>query len=317
MAWVAKSVSDERDFARWGKPKIFYGFDDFKECDSECFLSGGTFSFFENQSIIDIHLKARAGKPLVVFFNGAQNRSEKYRFPSFSGLRVTPLEKASLLCIGDPSLYMSNNIKMGWYAGSKFLNLQREIIPTIVDKIRQCIGASSLIFVGGSAGGTASLYYARCFPNAFCIASNPQTDILKYRKHHVNRYLRKCLGVRGIETAKNNPDVLGGIVTNIMDYYSGMVNNYTIYLQNRDDKGHFDTHFSEFLSSLNIDTPKEFGSYQLSSSLLTHVGDWGKGHKSAPREFWANMLNNVVESEREWDTLFKEKRAHELLLPKS
>ncbi|UTA78621.1 hypothetical protein J4377_11655 [Halomonas sp. XH26] len=315
MIWAAKSVSDDQDFSRWGDPQLFYSLNEFEEYSAELFIGDKTYSIIENQSIIDIHLKAKSGKPLVVFFNGAQNRSDKYRFPAFSGLRVTPLEKASLLCIGDPSLYMGENIKIGWYAGSKFLNLQHQVIPEIINKIRQGIDASSLIFVGGSAGGTASLFYARCFPGAFCITSNPQTDILKYRKHHVNRYLRKCLGVRGVETAKKNPEVLGGVTTNIMDFYSGTLNNFTIYLQNREDAGHFETHFSEFLSSLQLSTPNEFGSYQLSEKLLTHVGDWGKGHKSAPRVFWANMLNNVVEHEGQWDTLFKEKRAHELLLP--
>lgn len=97
MIWAAKSVSDDQDFSRWGDPQLFYSLNEFKEYSAELFIGDKTYSIIENQSIIDIHLKAKSGKPLVVFFNGAQNRSDKYRFPAFSGLRVTPLEKASLL----------------------------------------------------------------------------------------------------------------------------------------------------------------------------------------------------------------------------
>lgn len=312
MIWAAKNVSAERNFEKWGEPNIIFSFKEFESCSGEVFSRGGVFSILENSSIVDIYLRVNPGKPLVVFFNGAQNRSENYRFPSFSGLKVTPVENASLLCINDPSLYMGDDIKMGWYAGSKFLDLQGKIIPEVVSKIKDSISASRLIFVGGSSGGTASLYYSRLFPGSFCIASNPQTDILKYRKHHVNRYLRRCLGVKGIEAAKKSPEALNGVVTSILDYYSGTVLNHTIYLQNKHDSGHFQTHFSDFLRSLDLQVPEGFGSYQLNLKLLVYVGDWGKGHKSAPREFWANMLNNVVENEGHWDTLFKEKRASEL-----
>lgn len=313
MIWAAKNVSAERNFEKWGEPTIIFGFQEFKSRTVDFFCRGGAFSILENSSIIDIYSRPNPGKPLVVFFNGAQNRSEKYRFPSFSGLKVTSTENASLLCINDPSLYMGDDIKMGWYAGSKFLDLQNEVIPEIIKKIKYSVNASSVVFVGGSSGGTASLYYSRSFPGSFCITSNPQTDILKYRKHHVNRYLRRCLGVKGIETAKNFPEVLNGVVTSIVNYYSGVMLNNTIYLQNKHDAGHFYTHFSELLRSLGLHVPDGFGSYQLSPKLLVHVGDWGKGHKSAPREFWANMLNNVVENESHWETLFKEKRASELL----
>lgn len=315
MIWATRNVSSMRDFSRWGEPIIL---NSLLELSNHKFIddsSARVFSMIEDGAIVDFRLSFSKNKPLVVFFNGAQNRNVDYKFPSFSGLKVTPLDKASLLCINDPSLYMSDDIKMAWYAGSKNTCLQEKIIPALVGKIYKSISATSLIFVGGSAGGTASLFYAKKFPDSFCIASNPQTDIFKYSKPHVNRYLRNCFGIKNIETAKKFPEMLNGVVTNIADYYSGSVNNFTLYLQNKEDYGHFDAHYCNFITSLGLKAPQKVGSHQITDKLLVELGDWGEGHKSAPREFWANMLNNVLESEGEWDTLFKEKRAHELLLP--
>ena len=317
MIWAAKNVSAERDFTRWGDPRVFSNMSEFYDYDFISPSRKHVYSIVEDSSVIDFRLNVVEKKPLIVFFNGAQNRTPDYKFPSFSGLRVTPREKASLLCINDPSLYMSDDIKMAWYAGNKCICLQNKIIPSLVSKVYENIGATSLIFIGGSAGGTASLFYAKKFPGSFCITSNPQTDILKYRKHHVNRYLKKCLGVNDIETARSFPQSLGGIVTDITDFYSGAVTNHTIYLQNKEDRGHFGTHFHGFISSLNLHVPQEFGRYQLNDKLLVEVGDWGAGHKSAPREFWANMILNVIENEKNWKTFFDNYYAGELLEFKS
>lgn len=112
---------------------------------------------------------------------------------------------------------------------------------------------------------------------------------------------------------KENPRAVGEAVMNVRTYYGGSVKNPTIYLQNIQDEHHVARHFTPFIKSLKLKAPEEVGSKQMNNRLLVHLGDWGKGHKSAPREFWANMLNNVVENESHWETLFKEKRASELL----
>lgn len=310
MSWAIKNIGDERSFDRWGKPIEFTSLASFEDSNVS---ASGIYSIFEQGALVDLNIEVCDGKPLVIFFNGAQKRDTGIKLPIFSGLSVAPKGKVSRLSINDPCLYMSDDINMAWYVGSKYYSLQNSIVPRIIDKVVALANASNVIFVGGSAGGMASLYYARKFPGAFCITSNPQTNILDYYKPHVNRFLSNCLGVSNAALVKENPRIVGEAVMNIRTYYGGSVKNPTIYLQNIQDEHHVVRHFTPFIKSLKLKVPEEVGSKQMNNKLLVHLGDWGDGHKSAPREFWANMLNNVVENESQWEILFKEKRANELL----
>ncbi|RAU19190.1 hypothetical protein DN062_02670 [Nitrincola tibetensis] len=310
MNWVIKSIKDERSFQKWGVPSEFSSLNSFE--DTGC-ITTGVYSIYERGALIDINLDVQSEKPLLVFFNGAQKRDVGLKLPIFSGLGVAPKGLVTRLSINDPCLYMSDDMNMAWYVGSKHYSLQNDIIPRIIDKIITVTNASSVIFVGGSAGGAASLFYARAYPNSFCITSNPQTNILDYHRPHVNRFLKNCFGVDNVSMVKNNPRLIGSHVLNIRKHYGGSVVNPTIYLQNLLDEHHVERHFKPFMKSLKVNIPDSVGTYQLNNNLLVHVGDWGKGHKSAPRDFWADMILKVVENQGEWFDMFKSGRAPEFL----
>ncbi|MBL1377766.1 hypothetical protein [Zobellella iuensis] len=175
MSWSLKFIDEARSFERWGvlKQEIIT-LEEFEKRDG---LKSGIYSIYANGALVDINIDIVESLPLIVFFNGAQKRTPEVTLPVFSGLNVTPKGMTSRLSINDPSLYMGDDMLMSWYAGSRFVPLQKEIIPRIISKVVQSIDASRLIFSGGSAGGFASLYYSKHFKDAICITSNPQTSI--------------------------------------------------------------------------------------------------------------------------------------------
>ncbi|UDM08502.1 hypothetical protein LG409_06230 [Halomonas sp. NyZ770] len=310
MSWSIRYVGDERSFARWGGVKdIYFSLDQFESVDS---LVDGCYTIYESGALIDINVEAAGAGPLLVFFNGAKNREDSTKLPIFSGAKVTPSGKASRLSINDPALYLADDISMGWYAGTKTIALQKDIIPRIVSKVASLLSASKIVFVGGSAGGFASLFYASKFPDSICITSNPQTSIFRYYKSHVNRYLKYGFDVESVDAVRANSKLTRGTVTNLLKYYDGSLKNKTLYMQNQKDLHHVNRHYIPFLESLGVEPMLNAGAHQHNDHLVTCNGDWGDGHKTAPRAFWANVLNNVVENVNDIEDMFAHKRAADL-----
>lgn len=283
-----------RDFSKWGGVQAFDSISDFEEYDKHL---SGVCSIKAGLALVDIHVDIIDGAPLLVYFNGSQNRGEGYSLPFFSGFNVTPLGKASRLSINDPGLYLSSDASMCWYAGSKYFDLQNDIIPRLIKKVFSLANSTFIVFVGGSAGGFASLLYSSKFPGSFCLTSNPQTDIFKYYYPHVNRYLNSCWAVDSIGEAKAQCGVFGDSQQDVYGCYKGDFNNTVIYLQNINDPHHVKNHFSPFLESISLVPPSTKGVHQLSHNFLVYLGDWGEGHVTAPKSFWRNLLSILVKEE--------------------
>ncbi|MGP9535209.1 MULTISPECIES: hypothetical protein [unclassified Halomonas] len=310
MSWSIKYIKDERSFSRWGGlSKTYFSLNEF---ENESCINSGCYSIYESGALIDINLDALENKPLLVFFNGAKNRNNDTKLPIFSGAKVTPIAQASRLSINDPSLYLGDDISMGWYAGGKNIPLQSDILPRLIKKIVGLLKSTALIFVGGSAGGFASLYYSRKIPGSICVTSNPQTSIFNYYKSHVNRYLKYSFDIDDVQKVKENPKITKGTVTNLCRYYNGETSSKIIYLQNLLDKHHVNRHHIPFIQSFGHEPALEVGVHHYNDNLVTFVGDWGDGHKTAPREFWSTMLSNVVNKLDNLDDIFKERKVSKL-----
>ncbi|MGP5307792.1 hypothetical protein [Vreelandella alkaliphila] len=305
MSWSIKYVKDERSFSRWGGlKKTYLSLSDF---ENESEIIDGSYSIFHEGALIDINLEVMKKKPLLVFFNGAKNRENGTKLPIFSGAKVTPKKQASRLSINDPSLYLGDDISMAWYAGGKNIPLQSEILPRIIKKVFSLLQSTALVFVGGSAGGFASLFYSKKFPGSICVVSNPQTAIFNYYKSHVNRYLKYCFDVDSVEKVRDNPKLTKGTVTNLCRFYGGELESKVIYLQNKHDTHHVNRHYIPFIKSFGLEPNHDVGAYQYNNNIVAYVGEWGEGHKTAPREFWANLLCNLVTELDDINTLFKKK----------
>lgn len=198
---------------------------------------------------------------LVVVFHGAVNRKSR-SYPSFGRFYGGIAKRAHQLAFADPTLALRESLSIAWFAGSRKMPLQDVLVPTL-DRLKQDLGVSRLIFVGGSGGGFAALYYSWHFPGSVAIVSSPQTIIANYGKDRLEQYYETAWP-SGVKIEDNSPTV------DLRDLYSNSMKNYVVYLQSQGDYRHLFDHMVPFLSTI----PREFR-----DRIVTTVSYWGKpGH---------------------------------------
>lgn len=245
---------------------------------------------------------------ILVCFSGAVTGDRHSKpAPIFSGYTVSQDLKLPLISISDPTIALSKDILLGWYAGNKdFPNLV-QIIADLIDLISIRFEKKPILF-GGSGGGFASLAVAQYTskPVDVCVA-NPQTSIKDYAKEHVSRYL---LTAYNIDTNKFNKYLTGdGEIEASLEQYvlhhdvkRGRLNNKSkiIYLQN-DSDWHTEKHAIPFL---NKNMMRKIGNRTFLSKdekIAFYLGDWGDGHAAVPKEILYETLahldnNNSIDS---------------------
>lgn len=312
MTWSISYSELNRCGKRWGGVKKYYeSVEEFADAQD---IANGFNSIQAGGALLDFSVNIVKGKPLYVFFNGAQRRDENFKLPVFSGRGITPEGEVSRLSLNDPALYFAPDLSMGWYAGTRFFSTQKVLMPAIIDKVCSIAQPSVIIFIGGSSGGFASLYFSKKYEHSVALVCNPQTNILRYHSAHVKRYLKYCFGVDEISHVRDNPLLMRGITKNVCHFYKGEAKNKIIYMQNKDDKHHIRNHFMPFFKSFGIDPNLEVGVHQY-GNLLNVMGDWGEGHQVAPRSVWANILNDVSSNVDSLDAIFESNEASALIRP--
>lgn len=233
---------------------------------------------------LDIQLSMVTRAPAAIVLNGYFPREAGLLLPIFAGFGIIPGGSGiSRISISDPSMHLSNDIGIGWYAGLLEIKLQ-QILPRIIAHILKCCKASRVCFLGGSAGGFASLYYATFFPGAIAFVWNPQTDIRRYNPDHVTRYAHLAFGsekeigaARKVLTRRIDPEVISRYPTDGVK---------VIYLQNKTD-WHVESHLSPFLTYHDIKLTR------LPNWLHVHLGEWGEGHVPPPKEIISRIVREI------------------------
>jgi hypothetical protein len=258
-------------------------------------IEKGIHSINVNGHIIDFLCQKIPSDNLLVVFGGAARRGPETTPPFFSGIGISANLKCSVMAINDPSFYLDREIRIAWYAGSKNLPLQ-SILPAIIDKVAsEC--ASRIIMTGGSGGGFASLYYAtKAAQPSIAVVYNPQTNIRKYHRGHVQDFAKVCFDWR----EGNVESALSDITFDLVKLYSEK-KAPVIYLQNSADYFHIENHAKSFLRVYELDWT---GTDQSTEGFYLHVGDWGSKHARPPKELltsivrhlcgWELSLNEVV-----------------------
>ncbi|HBP41099.1 MAG TPA: hypothetical protein DD644_05005 [Halomonas sp.] len=312
MSWSMCYSEVSRSGKRWGGVKKYY--ESLTDFQSDTNIPNGLSSIQAECALLDISIDVVKGKPLYVFFNGAQRRNDNFKLPVFSGRGITPVGEVSRLSISDPALYFAKDLSMGWYAGTRFFSTQKILIPAVIDKISSVAQPSKIIFIGGSSGGFASLYFSKRYEDSIALVCNPQTNILRYHSAHVKRYIKYCFGVEEISQIRDDPSLMRGITKNVCHFYKGEIKNKIIYMQNKDDKHHLKNHFLPFVKSFGINPNLNIGCHQY-GNLLNLMGDWGEGHQVAPRRVWADILSDLSNNLDCLDTLFERGEANSLVRP--
>ncbi|MDX0716805.1 hypothetical protein GOD67_29400 [Sinorhizobium medicae] len=268
----------------WGVPSAtFDGLSSF--CESE--VPEGISQITFGRCQLNLLLRSRPSRNLIVFFSPAAQRAPGRTPPFFAGVDITKEIDASFLAIDDPALQYAEDVALGWHAGAADFPLQ-QVLPFVIRQVIEQSLADRVIISGASSGGFASLYYGTLLPKAIVLAVNPQTDILRYGREHFERYARVCFGWDGEQPIEG---VFGSTVTCLPKLYHKGARSRAIYLQNSDD-WHIKPHALPLIRALGgKDEPID----QSASGMDFIFRKWGEGHAPLPRLVYKAALHHLAE----------------------
>lgn len=175
--------------------------------------------------------------------------------------------------MADPSLALSEELTNGWFAGSRENPLQ-ELLPDFFNQLRVGLNLDRIVFMGGSGGGFAALFYSWHVADSIAVASLPQTNIWNYYESLRSRYLTTCWP--GLQESSGD-----GPTLDLRDLYRTPSSNSIVYIQSTLDDHHLHGHMAPFLASL----PNAM-----------------RGRVAVKTSYWGKTGHSGVVPELEWDT---------------
>jgi hypothetical protein len=213
---------------------------------------------------------------LVVVLHGALNRA-KTKLPRFERVRSLTGIGANVLAFGDPTLDLDPSLTLGWYLGTRGVDLH-EVIGRSVARVAEQTDARRVILLGSSGGGFAALHLAALLPDATAVVMNPQTDVSRYHA----RFSRRALDVIFGEGA-GQEDKLRRRISVAERYATAHRVGRIRYVMNRGDIHHLEEHARPLWETL------QDGQVDLEVTWL----DLGNGHVSPD----VDTVNAIVTEE--------------------
>lgn len=276
-----------RSLDRWSK-FTYYNHDSLKDFIGHD-LHNGLHSIDLGSAPLDFVVKGVKGSPLVICLDGNSPRSEDRRPPFFSGFGIMPTTiEISHVSVSDPSLSLSSDLTLAWYAGSSDIDLQ-SLLPQVFNHIIDQLEPTSIFFFGGSGGGFASMIYASLIPDSVALVWNPQTDLTKYNPAHVLKYAKDAFSFDGTiqeVTKKLQESTLCELQCEVNRITSSRI----IYLQNLSD-GHVLSHLGPLLDKMQVPRISSKFSGMIAENFYLHLENWGSGHVPPPK----NALTAILE----------------------
>lgn len=190
---------------------------------------------------IDVRHDPRGYETTTVFFHAAV-AGGKYRLPLFAGARISETMPTNRVHVADPSLYLADNLHLGWYAGNHKQPRLQWVIRGILNHLIPA--GQKVVTFGSSGGGFAALYYAARREGAVAVPVNPQTNLARYSPVAVARYARLAWGLTG-------EDVLSRVTaaTDLTRLYRASARR-VFYVQNQNDRTHMEGQYRPFMAAL-------------------------------------------------------------------
>lgn len=190
---------------------------------------------------IDVRHDPRGYGTTTVFFHAALTGG-RYRLPPFAGTRISDTMPTNRVHIADPSLYLADNLHLGWYAGNHKQPRLQWVIRGILNHLIP--PDQKVVTFGSSGGGFAALYYAARREGAVAVPVNPQTNLARYSPVAVARYARLAWGLTG-------DDVLSRMTaaTDLTRLYRDPARR-VFYVQNQNDPTHMEDQYGPFMAAL-------------------------------------------------------------------
>lgn len=239
----------------------------------------GVYSVTLDGGNLPISVRLRETSNLVFTFSGAVDR-HKHPLPCFTAADLHKRVPASVIAVADPSLAQGDDLKLAWYAGHEGFELQR-LLPILIEQIIEALGATRVVFTGGSGGGFAALYYSWRTPGSIALVSNPQTNLDRCIQAHRDKYRATCWPVLDQITPLNTV-----IDTDLCAFYTERCDNTVIYLQEATDFHHLRQHFAPFVTTISHDYFKR---------MTIRMENWGRrGHHPAPPSIWIPWMHAAL-----------------------
>ncbi|RAX43825.1 hypothetical protein DQ354_18690 [Arthrobacter sp. AQ5-06] len=230
---------------------------------------------------LDVLLQPRDSDTLIVALHGALDRGI-YTPPRFEWMGTLAGRSESILYLSDPTITLSERLRLGWYVGNATDNLPERYAALIRATAEQC-GASRILFFGFSGGGFAALALAGIMPGTTGIAFSPQTSIGGYYQQFADMFAEdvfpECRDYA--EVAAKFEDR----VSLLARYADPAPGTSFLYVQNTGDTHHMSRHYEPFRSLTEGMEGAHF--------RLRHDSD---GHTVPPKEYLLEVLDECAAS---------------------
>lgn len=288
----------ERDYSKWGsRVRTWASMKDFAE--SKEWNEGVHSISLVDGNVLDVYLSSAINgrsvhRTLPVFFSGALTNREGTKPPYFSGATLGTQLAVPYMAISDPTLNVSGEIGLAWYAGYEGGNIQdsiSELLESLADH-----ASMHLLLIGGSGGGFASMYYAsRLGSKASAFVWNPQTSITDYVPSTVHGFLKVALPNHEVGSLAQDSEAklsAVGMTSKNVDFHGHRL----LYLQNYND-WHVKSHLAPYLDSSGM-SYRGNGLYSNSSNQSVVISAFGEGHAVPEKGLIAAVINEMLDPQR-------------------
>jgi hypothetical protein len=229
---------------------------------------------------------SRGSGRLFVLLSGGVDRAQGAELPRFQRWKWARSFPGHVLLVSDPTLYLADEIGLGWYVGPAASNWHRTLARLVSRVAAELgVGPDRIVYYGSSSGGFAAIATACWSRAAGAIAINPQTDVLRYQPVPVQRMLDACFPGTSPESFPDDAHRERLLAAGICARSSG---TRILIAQNVRDHVHFELHFAPFCDRFGIPTNGGLAPDGTKASLLFENE---QGHIAAePRELLPQLL---------------------------
>lgn len=192
---------------------------------------------------------APPGGFLNVGFQGGIER-HRIRLPYFKRLRSSKKWAGAVLIISDPTITLSDDLRLGWYVGNDGFDLMPHL-EKLIARVQAFTQPRDLMFLGSSGGGFPALKLSQKFPGSLAFVSNPSTEIPRFTPWRFKHFMDVCFPGRSSEEPEIAPRL-----TCLADYRMP-AEHYVYYLNNPTDGWHMEHFAKPFAQRMGV--PQEGG----------------------------------------------------------
>lgn len=233
---------------------------------------------------------------IIVSLGGAISNRKVKKAPFYTCMGLSKDIDLPLLSISDPSLNLSDDFSLGWYAGNEY---QRQLPYRLADFF-DCLIVSSkkkILFIGGSGGGFAILSIhalMKDVDNSVAIVWNPQTKIIDYSLGHANRYLNAAYANSKAWRDNDRESISEFLQENVRSEIFRDENKKAIVFMDGYDHNHLRLHLAPWLKGEELIRREE--NCLVYNNLIVYIGDWGSGHTPPPKSYLTFSAKKIVEN---------------------